>query len=93
VQALRAASGAGVGERKRVNGEERWHGFGLSLSLPSFSRGVLSSKHCGPVWRQAQLTDAIWLSSAAVVENYDAAPRLLPYAMKSCAPSACAARP
>jgi hypothetical protein len=31
---------------------------------------VLISKHCGPVWRQAQLTDAIRLSGAAVVENY-----------------------
>jgi hypothetical protein len=43
-----------------------WHGFGLSL--PFFSRRVLSSKHCGPVWRQAQaqLTDAIGLSGAAV---------------------------
>jgi hypothetical protein len=30
---------------------------------------VLSSKHCDPVWRQAQLTDAIGLSGAAVVEN------------------------
>jgi hypothetical protein len=41
------------------------------------------------------LTDAIGLSGAAVVENYYAssAPRLLPYAMQSCAPSVCAARP
>ena len=31
---------------------------------------LASSKHCGPVWRQAQLTDAIRHSSAAVVENY-----------------------
>jgi hypothetical protein len=37
--------------------------------VTSASRGVLSSKHCGPVWRQAQLTDAIGLSGAAVVEN------------------------
>jgi hypothetical protein len=47
------------------------------------------------VWRQAQLTDAIRPSSAAVVENYYVVhlARLLPCAMKSCAPSAYAARP
>jgi hypothetical protein len=31
---------------------------------------LVSSKHCGHMWRQAQLTDAIRPSSAAVVENY-----------------------
>jgi hypothetical protein len=72
----------------------------LPPPLTSFERlqpgSALGSKHCGPVWRQSQLTDAIGLSGAAVVENYYvgcSAPRLLPYAMQSCAPSACAARP
>jgi hypothetical protein len=43
---------------------------------PDFFRAIsagewpLSSKHCGRVWRQAQLTGAIRPSSAAVVENY-----------------------
>jgi hypothetical protein len=40
------------------------------LLSSDFSRRVLSSKHCGSVWRQAQLTDAIGLSGAAVVEKY-----------------------
>jgi hypothetical protein len=57
---------AGVGERKWVNG-------GMVLDsrslLSAGERLALSSKYCGPVWRQAQLTDAIGLSSAAVVEN------------------------
>jgi hypothetical protein len=49
---------------------ERWHGFGLSL--PSFSRRALSSKHCvTPCGAKLNsLRDAIGLSSAAVVENY-----------------------
>jgi hypothetical protein len=65
------------------------------LLWSDFSRRVLSSRQCDPVWRQAQLTDAIRPSSAAVVESCYAAhlPRLLLYAMKSCAPSACAAHP
>jgi hypothetical protein len=59
---------AGVGERKWVNGGM------VSDSRSLLSAGgclvVTSSKHCGPVWRQAQLTGAIGLSSAAVVEKY-----------------------
>jgi hypothetical protein len=46
----------------------RWHDFGLPL--PSFSRRVLSRKHCGPVWRQAQPTDTTGISGAIAVENY-----------------------
>jgi hypothetical protein len=57
---------AGVGERKWVGG-----GMGLdSRSLLSAGKCLVSSNRCGHVWRQAQLTDAIGLSGAAVVENY-----------------------
>jgi hypothetical protein len=45
-------------------------------AISAGERGVLSSKRRGPVWRQAQLTDAIGLSGAAVVENYYVAAHL-----------------
>jgi hypothetical protein len=102
--AQRLALQAGVRQRERVTRcDTRHEGMHPTATLDLFraknSAGeylVPSSKHCGPVWRQAQHTDAIGLSSAAVVENYYvlcSAPRLLPYAMRSCASSACAARP
>ena len=46
------------------------------------------------MWRQAQLTDAHWAQWAVGLPLLKiSAPRLLPYAMQSCAPSVCAARP
>jgi hypothetical protein len=56
---------AGVGEQNWVNG-------GMVLdprSLLSAGEYLVVSTMYGPVWRQTQLTDAIRLSSAAVVEN------------------------
>jgi hypothetical protein len=46
--------------------------IGLYVVLGLLAHIPISSmhKHCGPVWRQAQLIDAIGLSGAAVVENY-----------------------
>jgi hypothetical protein len=66
----------------------------LDFISSDFSRRVPSSKHCDPVWRQAQLTDAIGLSGAAVVGNYYVAHLacclvyIYIYAMELCAPQA-----
>jgi hypothetical protein len=60
---------------KRESGSERgWHaGAHPTPTLGFFERfqpkGAYS-KHCDPLWRQAQLTDAIRPSSTAVVEKY-----------------------
>jgi hypothetical protein len=64
---------AGVRQREQVTRGTGAHPTPTPDFFRAISAGeclVLSSKHCGPVWRQAQLTDAIRLSSAAVVKNY-----------------------
>jgi hypothetical protein len=89
---------AGVRQRERVT-----RGHILPPPLTSFERFQLDGECllvsivalCGAPKLKSLTPLAIGLSSAAVVENYYVAHLacLLPYAMKSCAPSVCTALP